>query len=70
MVNNTANNSSIWKVQTTYGHGIDEQRNEDNQQQQNDECDEIPLVVLPDDVLECLPGRGEPEERGLGAPAM
>ena len=41
-------------------------RDDDDNIQQDDHngADNVPHVVLPDDELECLPGRGEPEEGG------
>ena len=48
----------------THGGGVDEDDNDYHQQEDDDTPNDVPLVVAPDDVLEGLPGRGEPQERG------
>ena len=48
----------------THGGGVDEDDNDYHQQEDDDAPNDVPLVVAPDDVLEGLPGRGEPQERG------
>ena len=53
----------------TYGSGIDEDHYEDDQEQNQYSSDDPHLVVFPDDVFECLPGRGEPQE-GCGRAAV
>lgn len=46
----------------TYRSGIDKDDNDHYQQYDHDSANNVPLVILPDDELECLPRRGEPEE--------
>ena len=48
----------------THGGGVDEDDNDYHQQEDDDAPNDVPLVVAPDDVLEGLPGRREPQERG------
>ena len=47
---------------TTHGGGVDEDDNDHNQQDQDDAPNDVPLVVAPDNELEGLPGRREPQE--------
>ena len=51
----------------TYRYGVDEENDECHEEEDADAADEPPLVLLPDDVLQGLPGRGEPQERRLRA---
>ena len=51
----------------TYRHRVDEEDDECDEEEQADTTNEVPLVLLPDDVLEGLPRGGEPQERCLGA---
>ena len=53
----------------TYRSSIDEDHYEDDQEQNQYSSDDPHLVVFPDDVFECLPGRGEPQE-GCGRAAV
>ena len=46
----------------TYRSRVDKDDNDDNEEDHDDRSDDVPLVVLPDDELEGLPGGGEPEE--------
>ena len=54
-------------IVVTYRHRVDEENNEGNEEEDADATDEVPLVLLPDDVFQGLPGRGEPQEGGLRA---
>ena len=46
----------------TYWSSVDEDNNRDDNEYDKDDENDLPLVVLPDDVSECLPWRDEPEE--------
>jgi len=46
----------------THRGGVDEDDNDHNQQDQDDAPNDVPLVVAPDNELEGLPGRREPQE--------
>ena len=46
----------------THWRGVDKDADDDEKQDGNQDSDDPPLVVLPDDELEGLPGGGEPEE--------
>ena len=46
----------------THGGGVDEDDNDYHQQEDDNAPNDVPLVVAPDDVLEGLPGRREPQE--------
>ena len=48
----------------THRGGVDEDDNDHNQQDQDDAPNDVPLVVAPDNELEGLPGRREPQEWG------
>ena len=48
----------------TYGSSVDKDNDDNNQQYDHNGADNVPLVVLPDDELEGLPWRREPEEGG------
>lgn len=50
----------------TYRHAVDEQENNQNQQNKYNEADDIPLVVLPDDVTHCLERGHQPQKGCLG----
>lgn len=50
----------------THRSSIDKDNDDNDQQYDHDSADDVPLVVLPDDELERLPRRGEPEEGGRG----
>ena len=47
---------------TTYRCCVDEDNNEDDQQDDNDCSYDVPLVELPDDVLERLQRRRKPQK--------
>ena len=49
-------------LSVTYRHGVDEEGYKDDEKDEDNGRDEVPLVVLPDDVLEGLPGGREPQE--------
>ena len=55
--------AKVW----TYRHSIDKEHNKDDDKQQDDCSDEVPLVVTPDDVTQGLQRRREPQEWRLGA---
>ena len=48
----------------THGGGVYEDGNDHHQKDPNESPNDVPLVVAPDDELESLPGRREPQERG------
>ncbi len=50
----------------TYRSGVDEDDDEDHQYDNDNGANDLPLVVLPDDVLEGLERRREPQEGGGG----
>lgn len=47
----------------THRSRVDEDDDDEDEQDANDGADDHPLVVLPDDELEGLPRRCEPQER-------
>ena len=51
-------------VHITYWCCVDENHQQDHQQHDDNAPNDVPLVVLPDDVLEGLQWRSEPEEGG------
>ena len=48
----------------TYRSSIDKDDDDNYQQNNHDSANDVPLVVLPNDELERLPWRGEPQEGG------
>lgn len=48
--------------QETYRSCVNEDDNQDNQYDDDDDANDVPLVVLPNDEFESLPGRCEPQE--------
>ena len=49
----------------THRNSVEEEEEEEADEEDDDSSDEVPLELLPDDELEGLPGRSEPEERGF-----
>ena len=47
------------------GYAVHQQGNKRNEQQEEQSTNDVPLVVVPDDEFESLPGRHEPHERRL-----
>ena len=56
------------KMRCTYRYWVDEENNKDYKEEEKDATNEVPLVVLPDDVFQGLPWRCEPQETGLRTP--
>ena len=52
---------------STHREGVDEQGNQNKEKKEQDDGDYKAAIVLPDDVLEGLPRRCEPQERSLWA---
>ena len=44
-------------------NAVEQNTNEGDEQQEEQSTDDVPLVVIPDDEFEGLPGGGEPHER-------
>ena len=49
-------------VDSGAGHVVDDEDDESDEEEQEEETEDVPLVVVPDDVLEGFPGGHEPEE--------
>ena len=51
-----------------YWKCVDHNGNDENKENPNDGANDVPLVVLPNDHLKCLPGGSKPQEgRGWAA---
>jgi len=49
--------------------GVEEEDNEGNKEEEDEELEQLPLEVLPDDILQGLQRVHEPQERRVGATA-